>query len=217
MTHLTDAKAHVERIVKLHEKNNQDIQLQVSQTIPKQIREMKASIMKTIGELEKYLLRETKSMGVQKDLRGKSEIARWQSFITTLNDRTNLLSVAQQNGSNVHKYIAAKNTEKTLAGIDNCICQVKKLNLDNLSFSFDKMKFLQNAHVTVNAVNESLAELDGNAQTSCWPPLNSRGRCQGPLATTQVNPNTFARLCTKTTSVGTPVYPYGQRNSRSVA
>ena len=133
-------------------------------------------------------------MGVQKDRQGKSEIARWQSLITRLNERTNLLSVAQQNGSSVQKYIAAKNTEKKLADIDKRICQVKTLNLDNLSFSFDKIKFLQNPNITVNTVNKSLAELDGNAQTSCMPPLKSPVRYQGPLAINQGNPNTFARL-----------------------
>ena len=34
---------------------------------------------------------------------------------------------------------------------------------------------------------------------------------------TQVNPNTFAKVFTKTTSVGTPIYPYGQHNSRRFA
>ena len=62
MTHLTDAKKAIEGIIKLRHENNNEIQEQITKVIPKQIQEMKANIMKTFNELEKYMLGETKRL-----------------------------------------------------------------------------------------------------------------------------------------------------------
>ena len=51
--HLDDAHAYLEGFIQFRQENNLEIQLQVSQYIPKQIQEMKASVMKTFDELEK--------------------------------------------------------------------------------------------------------------------------------------------------------------------
>lgn len=208
MKHLADAKTHIEGIVKLHQKSNQDIQLQASQSIPKQIREMKASILKTFDELEKLLLKETQRLCELKGFERSSEIARWQSHLTTINDGANLLSVVQQNGSDVHKYIAAKNTENKLADVDSSICQEKQLNMERLSFSFDKMMFLRNASVVVNNFNTSLAEMDGKVADSQEQPQKQRGLYQRALTINRAA-NSFANLSTETIRVVTPDYPYG--------
>ena len=219
VTHLNDAKAAIEEIVKLRQKNNDAIQEQVSKIIPKQIEEMKASIMKTFDDLEKYLLRETKGLtGSLRDYPGDSEIVRWQLGIKTINEASDLILAAQQNGTDVHKYIAAKNIEKKLSDIDNSIVRAKTLKLDSMSFSFDKMAFLRNGNVAVNTVNKSMAEIDGGTHGRSRPLVKyTTGRCQVPTEMPREEPNTFARLFTKTTSIETPVYPYGQRNSRSFA
>ena len=213
MTHLNDAKSAIEGIVKLRQKNNDAVQEQVSKTIPKQIQEMKASIMKTFDELEKYLLRETKRLtGSLRDYPKDSEIVRWQSRIKTITEASDLISAAQQNGTDVHKYIAAKNTEKKLADIDDSICQAKELNFDGLSFSFDKTTFLQNASVEITtnrAVTRSLADIDREMQATYMPGKKQTGR------TPQI-PNPFASLSTKTTIIQTSAYLHGQPSARNI-
>ena len=220
MTHLNGAKGAIEEIIKFRQKNNNEIQEQISQIIPKQIQEMKASIMKTFDELEKYLLKETKSLAESlRDYPTDSEIVRWQSQMKTINEALNLLSVALQNGTNVHKYIAAKNTENKLKDIENNICRAKTINLDSISFSFDKMVFLQNANVAVKTVNKSLAEIDRGTQGRSRPLAvkHTAGRYQRPSRMTREEPNAFARLFTKTTSVKTPVYPNVKRSSHNLS
>ena len=215
VTRLNDAKAAIEGIVKLRQKNNDAIQEQVSKIIPKQIEEMKASIMKTFDELEKYLLRETKRLtGFLRDYPKDSEIVRWQSRIKTITEASDLISAAQQNGTDVHKYIAARNTKKKLADIDVNICQAKELNLDSLSFSFDKMTFLQNASVVVTddiSVTKSLGDIEEEMQAKYTKKGNRVYDKQPSMTRAKQNP--FASLSTKTTQVQTPAYP----RSRNIA
>lgn len=214
MKHVADAKTHIEGIVKLHQNSNQEFQLQARQSIPKQIQEMKASILKTFDELELILLKETRRLGVLKVIEVSSEIARWQSHLTTITDGANLLSVAQQNGSDVHKYIAAKNTEKKLGDVDSSICQASQLNLESMSFAFDKKMFLQNASVAINNVNKTLAEMDGEVTGNQGKYRKQQAshliyKSQGALATNRAT-NSFANHSVETTTVLTPDYPYRQ-------
>lgn len=232
VTHLNDAKVAIEELVRLRQKNNNDIREQVSKIIPKQIEEMKASIMKTFDELERYLLRETNRLAGSLRAPNDSEIVRWQSQLKIINEASNLISATQQNGTDVHKYIAAKNTEKKLAEIDDYICAAEQI-IDSLSFSFDKMAFLQNASVVVTsninevAATKSLADVDGEVQTSYsqdekktdrtyYYPTYKIKRQQNPYAgQTQGKQNPFARLYTNTTAVQTLAYRHGKPQSRT--
>ena len=120
--HTNDAKAAVEKIVKLRQKNNSDIEEQISKIIPKQVQEMKTSVMNTFDELEKYLLKEAKGLAESlEDYPIDHEIIKWQSLIDTINKAKVLLTNVQQNGTDVQKYIAVKNTENELVTIDSSV------------------------------------------------------------------------------------------------
>ena len=85
------------------------------------------------------------------------------------------------------------------------------MNLENLSFSFDKMMLLQNVNVAVNAVTKSLAKIIENIQISSRPKRVPRWGSRKPhSALVQERPNTFATLSSKTTAVDTQVYPERQ-------
>ena len=58
-------------------------------------------------------------LGLQKIEKGCSEIARWNMHIKTITDEAALLTIAQQNGSDIHKCITAKAALETLNKIDN--------------------------------------------------------------------------------------------------
>ena len=105
---LTEVKNYIEELERQHQKNNQDIQLHINASIPKQVQEMRASINKTLDKLEDLLMSEAKMIGKNQIERGNSEISRWQFHVRTVNDQANLFAVAQQNGAEIHKCIAAK-------------------------------------------------------------------------------------------------------------
>ena len=205
--HIADAKAYIEVIVNFRQQNNQDVQLQASKIIPKQIQEMKASVMKTFDELETLLLRETRKTADIKVSECIAEIAKWQSHIETVNRSADVLSVTQENGTDVHKYIAAKNIGKKLSAIDNDICQARgQLKSEHLSFSFDKGTLLQNAYVAFNNVNKSLAEIDDPGLPQKQQPTHS---LVYPAGCGQVT-ESFAKISVVTKQVKTSNYPYGQ-------
>ena len=208
MKHLDIAHAYFQGLIHFLQKNNLEIQLQVSQYIPKQIQEMKASVMKTFDELEQLLLRETRKIAYIKLSDGNVEIAKWLSHIETVNEAATLLSVAQENGSDVHKFIASKNVKKQLADVDRTIGQSRgQLQSRSLSFSFDKGTLLRNAHVGLNNVNKSLAEIDS-------PGIQQKQQQSASKYTTGYGPGTtfnpFAKFSVVTKQVETPIYSYGQ-------
>ena len=130
------------------------------------------------------------------------------SHIETVNEAATLLSVAQENGSDVHKFIASKNVKKQLADVDRTIgLSHSQLQSKSLSFSFDKGTLLRNAHVGLNNVYKSLAEIDSEGiqqkqqqSASKYPTGYGRG--------TTFNP--FAKFLVVTKQVETRNYPYGQ-------
>ena len=140
------------------------------------------------------------------------KIVIWQAQIRTINEATELFSAVQQNGTDVHKYIAAKNIEKELADVDNIICQAKELKFDSMSFSFDKEALLQNVGIVVNNVNKSLADIDGAQKTQQEQPFRPKRKSERrSTMKSEVKPNAIANLATKTMTVNAPEYNYGQQ------
>ena len=132
---LNDAKIFMTTPVLQHQKNNKDIQLHVDFSIPQLIQEMRASINQTLDKLEKLLKSEAVALGKQKIEKGSSEIARWHSHIKTVNYEVALLTIAEQNGSDVHKCITAKAALETLNEINMDFCQQGcQLNLKRCHF-----------------------------------------------------------------------------------
>ena len=126
------------------------MQQKIRQIIPKQIREMKASLINAFDKIETNLLKETERIGTSINKKNESKMTKWQSLLTTLDKEADSLSVAKGHGSDVHKYIAAKNAEKKLSDVHNRIFQGGSVHMNSLSFSFDKFTFLQNAYVGIN-------------------------------------------------------------------
>ena len=198
----------LKKMIKHREKNKSDIEEQISKTIQKQIKEMKTSVISFFYKLEKYLLKEAKGQAASlEDYPIDSEINKSQSLYETINEMNALLSSVHQNGTNVHQYIAAKNTEKELVTIDSSLRKANTLHLKSLYFSFDKMLLLQNVHVAINTVTKSLADIDGNIHESSRPRVEPRKKRR---AMAQDTSNTFAILSAKTTTVDAQVYPYRQ-------
>ena len=168
--HLADAKSYIERLLLFHQKSAKKIQLQASQTIPKQIQEMKACVMKTFDELEKLLLREPGKAADVKVSECKFEISKLQSHLQTVNHSTYLLSVAQEKGTDVHKYIAANNVEEKLIELDDAIRQSSsQMRRESLCFSFDKGALLQNDYFVFGNVHKALAEIEPETQRPRHP------------------------------------------------
>ena len=215
MKHITEAKAYLDVIIKFRQKNHNELLQQVGQIIPKQIQEMKASVMKAFDELEKHLIKETRSTADSKIAQFSSDIAKLQAYIETVDKGAKSLTVAQQNGTDVHKFIAAKTVERQLAEIDNVICQARgQLKSEHLSFSFDKETLLRNAYVGFNNVNKSLAEVEAQGIQPKQQPSPSPNQMVYPFGagyvrTTACNP--FATFSIVTKQVKTSDYPYGQQ------
>lgn len=158
--HLDAAKKHMEEIVKQHQKNNQDLQSQISCTIPKQVQEMKANVTEALDKLSKLVLSESKELGMQEVNECEAEINKWCSHIKDVEDACKLLTTVRQNGSDIHVYVAVNNAKKTLAEIDRHISSLGQ-HLTNSSVLFEDGQILQNAYVLVNNVKKSLAENGG--------------------------------------------------------
>ena len=88
--HLFDAKEYMEDTVKQLKTSGQDIQTQVSPSIPKQVQEMKASIIQTFDKLEKLFFAEAQQLGTKHTNENDKDIAKWQSRIEPVNARTTL-------------------------------------------------------------------------------------------------------------------------------
>ena len=207
--HLTDANSYLEELIQFRQKCNAQIQDQVIRVIPAQIRIMKASVMETFHQLEKLLQEEARSTADIKENGGCFEIAKWQSHIETVKYGASLLSVTQENGTNVHKYIAAKTVEKSLADIDNAICQARsQLKSDTLSFSFDKGALLRNAYVIYNNDHKSLADIGGPG--SQQQQKQRPGSSKYPMGSGRVVNDPFAKLSVVTKPVTMRDYPYAR-------
>ena len=150
MKTVSDTRDYIKGILELHQKNNKVVQKKIRRIIPKQIREMKASLINAFDKIETNLLKETERIGTSINKKNESKITKWQSLLTTLDKEADSLSVAKGHGSDVHKYIAAKNAEKKLSDVHNSIFQGRNVHINSLSFSFDKFTFLQNAYVGIN-------------------------------------------------------------------
>ena len=85
---------------------------------------------------------EAKVLGQQQIEKGCSEIARWNTHIKTITEEAALLTVAQQNGSDIHKCITAKAALETLNEINMDFCQQGcQLNLKRCHFPSTRMLF----------------------------------------------------------------------------
>ena len=157
--HLVDAKNYVEEIVKQLKKNGQDTQTQVSQSIPKQVQEMKARVIQAFDTLEKLLLTEAQKLGTKHTYENDTVIAKWQSRIESVNDRATLLGFAIENGTEIHKNIAAKTAEKTLNEVDGTICGLES-QLHLKTISLDKSSLLQNLYTRLNNEERTRGEFN---------------------------------------------------------
>ena len=119
--HLEAGKQQMEHLVTLHEKHNIDVLTQIETNIPKQVKEMKENIIKALDMLENMALNTSDAKGRKEIENGNAEISRWTSYIKNIEEASKLLKTIQQNGSDLHVFVAIKQTEKTLTELDKTI------------------------------------------------------------------------------------------------
>lgn len=128
--HLAAAKQHMKEIVKQHEIHNKDISINIETNIPTQVREIKKKVIQALDEFEKLALSISNGFGQKELANGYLEITKWNSHIRTVEEASHLLKTMQQNGSDVHVFVAANKTMKTLSQIDSAIsAQGRELNI----------------------------------------------------------------------------------------
>ena len=164
--HLAAAKQHMEEIVKQHEIHNKDVLSQIRTKIPSQVQEIKKRVIRALDEFEKLALDTSNRFGEEAITNSIFAISKWNSYIKAVEEASSLLKTMQQNGSDVHVFVAAKQTEKTLSQIDRAIsAQGTILKVPNITFQGNsqmlhlaKMPSNEVVHVSKKDVSRSLPQ-----------------------------------------------------------
>lgn len=164
--HLAAAKQHMEEIVKQHEIHKKDVSSEIKTKIPTQVQEIKKKVIKALDEFEKLALTMSNELVQEEMTNNNSAISKWNSHIKAVEEAASLLKTMQQNGSDVHVFVAAKKTEKTLSQIDSAIsAQGTKLSLPIVTFqesshllNLAKMPSGEIVHVSQDFVSRSLPQ-----------------------------------------------------------
>lgn len=133
MCKLDTATKHMKEIVKIHQKHNETVQAQIDVRIPLWLRKLRANVLQALTKIEETILAESRAQGQQEIYKGTAELKTWDSYIEALDDASKFLTNIQQNGSEVHAYVAINHVQRKLAEIEGKIkCQGNQLKRQSL-------------------------------------------------------------------------------------
>lgn len=142
MRKLDTATKHMKEIVTIHQKHNKTVQAQIDVGIPHWLKKLRTNVLQALTKIEKFVLAESRAHGLQEIYKGTTELKTWDSYIKALDDVSKFLTNIQQNGSEVHAYVAINHVQKKLAEIEEKInCQGNQLKRQ--SFDVNESQALQ--------------------------------------------------------------------------
>lgn len=139
---LDTATKHMKKIVTIHKNHNETVQAQIDVGISHWLKTLRANVLQALTKIEKSVLAESRPHGLQEIYKGTVELKTWDSYIKALDDASKFLTNIQQNGSEVHAYVAINNVQRKLAEIEEKInCQGNQLQRQ--SFDVKESQALQ--------------------------------------------------------------------------
>ena len=175
MTNLTSAYTHMESIVNRYKKDNDKIQTEIRDTIPKQLQALRKRIDDKLNEMETRMLTASKTKAQQSSTHAILEIKKWDNHMESVTDARQLLQTAKGNGSATHLYITINKIQKTLDNIDDDIAgQGPRISTPIIGFKPGQL--LQSISI---AKPDQLASIESKLLTTTLPQYKPMKRWHG--------------------------------------